>query len=320
MKAAAALLVGLATLVAAPLVHAGGAEDEARRTFEEGLEAERNGQASACGKFRKALELIREVGPLKKVKECDVRDGKLLLARAKLEELIARWPVQDAELEGFKTELAAVRGRIAHVDLALAAGAPPGTKARIDSKPVDVPATSVELDPGEHEILVEVPSKPIERTTVTLGDGENKSLTIPLAEPRSTEGPTPPTPHPAEAKGGLGGLGIAGIVIAGVGVGAFVGAGVTGGLVLSKSDEFDACKKTSCPDLQALKSDGDTLLIANGVLFGVGIAGVGLGATLLVIDLATGPSDESSQSGLRPAPSAARLRVRPTGADFTVSF
>jgi hypothetical protein len=319
MKAAAALLVGLATLVAAPLAHAGGAEDEARRTFEEGLEAERKGQASACGKFRKALELIREVGPLKKVKECDVRDGKLLLARAKLEELVARWPAQDAELEGFKAELAAVRGRIAHVDLALAAGAPPGTKARIDSKPVDVPATSVELDPGEHEILVEVPSKPIERTTVTLGDGENKSLTIPLAEPRSTE-PTPPTPHPTEAKGGLGGLGIAGIVIAGVGVGAFVGAGVTGGMVLSKSDEFDTCNNTHCPDLQTLKSEGDTLLIANGVLFGVGIVGVGLGATLLVIDLATGPSDEPSTSGVRPATSAARLRVRPAAADFTVSF
>jgi len=311
MKASPLVAVGLALLLAAPVARAGGAEDDARKTFEEGLEAERNGQASACGKFRKALELIREVGPLKKVKECDAREGKLLLAREKLKELISRWPQQDAELDGFKSELLSVEARIAHIDLTLAPGAPPGVQARVDAKPVAIPSTGIELDPGEHEILVEVPGKAITRRALTLGDGETKTLELPAND---AVAPPPVAPQrPVESsEGGLGGLGIAGIIVGAVGVGAFVGAGVTGGMVLSKKDEFDACNgNASCTKLATLEDDGNTLLVANGVLFGLGIAGVGVGATLLVIDLATGSSDD-------PAP--ATVSVGPTGAKLSVRF
>jgi hypothetical protein len=78
---------------------------------------------------------------------------------------------------------------------------------------------------------------------------------------------------------------IAGIAVAGVGLLGFIGAGVTGGIVLSTEDRL----ATSCPDGQCLSKaaydeaqTGKTLLTVNAVTWGVGIAGVVVGTGLFV--------------------------------------
>jgi hypothetical protein len=311
MKPAAALLATLALALCARVAQAGSAEDEARRAFQEGLTEEQNGRASACGKFRKSLELIREIGPLKKVKECDVRENKLLFAREKLRELVSRWPQQDAELEALKAELSSVEGRIAHLELALRPGAPAGVVARVDAKAVPVPSSDVELDPGEHEVLVDVPGQPMSRSMVTLGDGERKRLEVPAEQK-----PAPPAAGPSRVQpsGGLSGLGIAGLVIGGVGVAGLIGGAVTGGMVLSKQGEFEDCRDRGAPagcDAQAIGDSGDTLLAVNGALFIAGGVVAALGTTLFIIDVVA-PSSEPAAS--------ARVRVGPAGADLVLRF
>ena len=305
-----------ATLLATVPASAGGAEDEARKLFEEGMAAESSGQApEACAKFRQSLGLVREVGPLLKVKDCDLRDGKLVSGEASLRELISRWPQPGPELEALKAELVAVEKRIPRITLKLRQGAPLGVSVRLDGNAVDFPANDRAVDPGKHELSVEVPDRPIDRITVELRDGERKTIEVPAGGPEPVK---PPPPPPPETSSGLGALGIVGIVVGAVGVGGFVGAGVTGKLVLDKQTEFEdqhCGPDDALPDTAAcgtIASDGDTLLIANGVMWGVGIAGVAVGATLLIVDLATG-SDE-------PSATKATLGVRPGYAELTISF
>jgi hypothetical protein len=285
-------------LLAAP-VYAGPAEDAARTTFEEGLAEESRGSAAACEKFRKALELIREVGPLKKVKECDARENKLRAARDKLRELVDRWPVQDAELEGFKTELAAIEDRIPRLTLTAKADAPAGMKVRVDAIVVPLPANELELDPGEHEVLAEADGLPLSRTPVTLAPGERKTLELTMARPTQP----PPTVAPTES-GGLGALGVAGIAIGSVGVAGLIGGAITGGLVLATQSDYEACT-VGCGDLQ---DRGNTLNLVNAVFFVAGAATAVLGGTLLVIDLTRSPTTDSA------------LHLGPGRADWVVRF
>jgi hypothetical protein len=293
---------------------AGGAEDEARKLFEEGSAAEKRGQAAeACAKFRQSLGLVREVGPLLKAKDCDLREGKLVSAEASLRELIARWPEPGPELEALKTELATVEKRVPRLTLKLRDGAP-GVSVRLDGAAVDFPADGRAVDPGKHELSIEVPDRPIERIVIELADGERKTIELPSRAPD----PVKPPPPPPEASSGLGALGIVGIVVGALGVGGFVGAGVTGKLVLDKHDEFESARCSpdqtppAAPGCAALAEEGDTLLVANGVLWGVGIAGVAVGATLLIVDL-VGSSNEPT------APNAT-LGARPGYVELTVRF
>ena len=101
-----ALAFGLScALSSSQNVWAGTAEEEARKSFEQGLALEATQPAEACKSFRKSLEFTRELGPLTKVKECDVREGRLLEGREKLRELTTRLPAEDPELPALKAEL-----------------------------------------------------------------------------------------------------------------------------------------------------------------------------------------------------------------------
>ena len=280
---AAVLLTSLVTLPA----HAT-PEEEGRKLFEEGLAQEARG-AAACENFRKALELIRELGPLSKVKECDVRENKLLGARTKLRELIGRWPEQDAELEGLKQELSAIESRIPRLTLTAKADAPQGMKVRVDGSPVTLPTNDLELDPGEHEVLVDAEGRPLTRIPITLTSGEKQSLELtPQAAPQVVVAEDKPST-----------LGIVGIVIGGVGVAGVIGGAITGGLVLDKQAEYDAYE--ACPEeCVTLKEEGETLILVNGVLFIAGAATAVLGGTLLIIDLAGSESTSSAALQLGP--------------------
>lgn len=306
-----------AALVAAPSVaRAGSAEEDARAALKEGLDAEKAGQLDvACGKYRRALDLIKELGPLKKVKECEVREGKVLAARDKLKELISRWPEPGPELDAFKAELAAVEARVAHLAIDPAPGTPSGTKARVDTRPFDLPLKDVELDPGEHEVLFELPGKPIERATLTLKDGERRTLAAPAPTTEPTDRVPPGVqPPPDGPRSGLSGLGIAGIVIGGLGVGGVIGGAITSPMVLSKKKQFDTCLSDSPGKCGTFADEGNALLRINGALYIAGIGLAAVGGTLLIIDVATMPSSKDE------AAKKATLELSPTGAAVTLSF
>jgi hypothetical protein len=292
--------------------YAGPAEDAARKAFEEGLAEESRGSAAACEKFRKALELIREVGPLKKVKECDVRESRLRSARDKLRELIERWPVQDAELEGFKAELIAVEARIPRLTLTAKPDAPRTMKVRVDGANVTLPANELELDPGEHEVLAEADGLPLLRTPVTLAAGERVSIELPTG-PWESVAPVVVAPPPIS----LTGLGFAGIVVGSVGVAGLIGGAITGGLVLAKDRTYQDCLENPQCDTKTADDQqrgGKRLLVANGALLIAGAATAALGGTLLIVDLVRSPDEEASGR------SESALHIGPTHVEWLVRF
>jgi hypothetical protein len=311
MRYALPFVLCLLSSVASP-AWAGTAEEEARKNFEEGLALESTQPEAACVSFRKSLEFTRELGPLTKVKECDVREGRLLEAREKLRELTSRLLQEDPDLPALKEELIRVEARIARVEIVLNPELKVGVRVTLDAKPVTVPG-GVEVDPRAHELVVETEGKPVERSTLTLTDGETKRVQVPSDELLRQV----PVPGPTREEG-ITGLGIAGVVIGSAGVAGLIGGAITGGLVLSKRDEFEDCKSgtpAGC-DPVALKSTGDTLLIANGALLIGGGVLTAIGATLFIVDLASAPSDETPTES---APSVA-LHVGLTSASFGLSF
>jgi hypothetical protein len=307
-----AIFVGLCCLALAHshVAAAGTAEEEARKNFVEGLALEATQPAEACKAFRKALEFTRELGPLTKVKECDVRDGRLLEAREKLTELTARLPPEDPELPALQAELVSIEARIARVEITLRPKVTAVVRVMLDGASVAVPST-VAVNPGSHELVVETEGRPVERTTLTLGDGEATQLLIPSeAALRPLPGPTLPPPEE-----GLTALGFVGIAVGSVGVAGLIGGAVTGGILLSDESEFTRCRDDGEPagcDAEALAQSAESLLTVNGALFIAGGALAAIGATLVVVDLAMGPSDE-------PPPRAA-LRVGPSSASFQLAF
>ncbi len=266
-------------------------EEGARQAFEKGLADEAAGRgAEACESFRRSLSLVRELGPLRKSTDCDIKDGRLIAARSALDELISRWPRAGAELEALKQERASVGARIAKLTLTLQPGAV--ATVRVDGKSVPLPSTT-ELDPGEHEIAVDEASKPVNRIAVHLKEGQVRTLTLP-------EEPVAPVETPSAGPSGLLIGGIIGVSLGGLGL---IGAGVTGGLVLAKDADHEACDPTTCAELA---EEGDTLLSANTALWIVGLATGAVGATLLIVEAASG--------------SVAEVTVGPASASFTLRF
>jgi hypothetical protein len=251
------------------------AEDRAREAFSRGLELEGRGDVvAACAAFRESLTFVRELGPVRKVSQCDSRDGRIVAAADGLEELLTRLPPDAADRPAIITELAALNQRVATLRLAFRADAPPGLAVRVDGQPVVGGAGAIELDPGDHEISISAHNAPAKTIRVSLAEGQSSTIEVPPAEAAPVE--------KSDA------LKIAGFSVGAVGVGALIGAAVTGGLVLAKDAEYDTCAPAACA---GLKEDGDRLLIVNGVLWGVAIAAIGTGATLLIVDaVADGPS------------------------------
>lgn len=292
-------------VLAASDAHAGTPEEDARQALMEGLEAEKNG-GSGCEKFRVALGLIRELGPLLKVKECDLREGKLVAAKGKLTELIANWREADGNVEKFKAELAEVERKLARVSVALATDAPAGVRVRIDGNAVAVPTVDLELDPGEHEMLVEVPGRPLTRTLLDFAEGERPSIVVPQ---KAESGPDPKPPI-EDADGGSGLL-IGGITLSAVGgVGLVVG-GVLIGLASGKSDEIATlCGEDTPPPAcdgdpalaNALVSEGETFATGAYVGFGIGGAALATGLILAIVGATSSSQPTRGAFWIAPAP------------------
>ncbi len=166
------------------------------------------------------------------------------------------------------------------------------------SVPKDDWGKQLPFDPGPVDVLLETDGMPAVSEKLTLGKGERKTLDLAVAEPK-VDVPPPPPPE-KEDGGGVSGLMIGALVLGGVGVAGMVTFGVAGGLSLSTYSEVeDKCSAqpggrcSSAADLETIDKGEQQQLIANiGLIVGaVGLAG---GATLLIVDLASGGSGEAS--------------------------
>jgi hypothetical protein len=151
--------------------------------------------------------------------------------------------------------------------------------------------TSVPVDPGPHKFRYELPNGKSVEDDVLIAEGEKDrvlrvkvpSATVTAAGP---EGSGPATPEHPAAKGG--GPGPVPWIIGAVGLASLVGFGIIEIPIQSQySDLVNGCGKTqSCtPD----QTNAVTSLYAPAaVLLGVGIVGVAVSATWLIVSAVTG--------------------------------
>jgi hypothetical protein len=190
-RVARAAAFACAALALAPIASAQPltAEDRAREAFTRGLDLEARGDGpGACAAFRESLTFVRELGPVRKVAQCDARDGRVLAAAEGLRELLSRLPAEAADRAAIEAELAAAEARVAKLRLAVRADAPPALVVRVDGKTVTPGARAIDLDPGEHEIAVSAHNAPPKLVRVALAEGQTSTVEVP---PASDDVPRP---------------------------------------------------------------------------------------------------------------------------------
>lgn len=285
------LLFAAALLAQAAPSWAQTAEEQARAAFAEGVAAEKDGRGEdACAAYARSLGFVRELGPLTKVARCHEARGELDAARAAFRELVQRLPKDAPERPDAERASAEIELRMPRVSLRF--GAPEPASILIDGRKISSPYVGLSLDPGEHEVVFERAGKSLRRQLSLV---ERQRGEVDLSGRPSAPDAAPRFPS---------GLGIGGFVSGGVGLAALAGAIATGVLSLDKEAAYDACTG-GC---QALADEGDMLLVANGVLWGVTIAGLGTGLTLVLVDALSGSSEP--RTALTIGPSGASLRVR----------
>jgi hypothetical protein len=277
-----------------------------------GTEGTRLADAGDCngaiGKLEAAEKLYHAPTTLDRLGECQISVGHIVAGTEDLNRVVreplaaSAPPVFAAAQKRAQKALAAAVPRIGslkiHVD------GPSADKLSTLSISVDgvaVPSALLDADrptdPGSHEVSVAAPGYKTETTTVAVREGGESAVQLKLevdpnavaaspvaAPPAVVVAPASP-PGPAQApppKTTERGIAIAGFVVGGVGL---VVGSVFGILALGTKSTLDSkCVSKTCPPDQQSNIDSlSTKATVSTVGFGVGIAGVAVGAILLGI-------------------------------------
>lgn len=263
---------------------------EAETLFREGRALLEAGQPErACDHFRQSLSLAKVANTLFNVAQCDAADSELLRSLARLREGFRLLPADDDRRPLVQERIEALDARLPRVTVVLGRGAPGGTSVTLDGDPVDTMSpTPLALDPGEHVIEITALGHEVATTRFRVGESERRRVEVAPGPPLTLAEPPPnrlsappviePSPSPDEA------LLTAGWISLAVGGAGVVAAAVTGGLLVDR----DARIRQLCPggtcSLEGRRAieGAEPLLVGNAVSWGLGIAGVGLGAALFV--------------------------------------
>jgi len=284
-----------------------GDNQQAESLFREGREAvDRGDYTTGCAKFAESLRLTQRPGPLLNLANCEEHQGRFVSALAHWTDGIALLPANDERVVAARQRVEALSRRIPRITIVLASSAPDGATVTLDGAPVSRAALGVPqpMDLGEHVVVAAAPGHTDARSTLILGEGERREITVTPGMPAVAPPPvlTPPPivapPPPPSSDGAR----TAGFVIGGVGlVGVVVGA-ITGGMTIGKKSTVDKeCDANRCTGLTArdAATAGKTLSTVSTVAFIAG--GVGLAAGVVLV-LTSGP---------RRAPTTAVLGAMP---------
>ncbi len=306
----AAVAAGFFLATAALCARPGHAQDGGT-LYRAGVEAYGRGDYDvACRQFAESHRVDAKSAPLYMLGRCQERRGRLATAMGHFEQVLALPGVDAATRDHAQRELDSLRARVPKLVVAVGPDAPAGMKATLDGSPIALGAP-VPVDPGQHQVDITAPSSLPQRNVVEAVEAQTVTVTAALRPDVAASQPPPAapsaaTPPPAVAPDASGGstLRTAGFVAGGVGIAALGVATVTGILVLDRSSTFDD-PASSPSQREDARSAGETLIAVNWVGWAVGLAGVGLGAALLI------GSAGGAGSSARPS---ARISLVPGGA------
>lgn len=285
-----ALGLALTLVAAAPPTHAEDAHDaawlfqEGRRLFEE------NNLSEACEHFRKSNELEPRVGTALNLARCEEKRGHLAAALAawNASAELAR-EFSDERLDMAKEHVSSLERRVPRLTIVAPPDAPTGSKLRVMSpntppreEPLDV--GSLRVDVGTTTVVVEAPGHRSLLREVTLAEGQDETLSLPLGEPLG--GPLSNGPSDAGAGDDMR---LAGWIVGGVGVGVLAVGGILGFLAKSKLDDSNeaGCEVdgTDCTDRRGVDLRDEAISFASGstALFVIGGLATATGVTLILV-------------------------------------
>jgi hypothetical protein len=283
---------------------------EGRRLMAEGSVAQ------ACQKFEASQKLDPGVGTSLNLAECYERSGRTASAWAQFREAISlARAIGSAEREQLARERAdALEKRLARLTITVEGEAPSGLEVRRDGARLD-PAElgiAIPVDPGTHAVTASAPGRADFTTSVEVqGDGAQAAVKIPALAAATSE-PEPAAPEAAagvEVSSSSGSSQktvaaiVAGVGLAGVGVGSYFG--------LTAASTWDDAK-SKCTDYpygcgsegKSLADDARTQATMSTVGLGVGLALVTAGAVLW---FTAGPSKpEATSFGIGPSGAAVK--------------
>ena len=258
--------------------------EQAQSLFVEGRAAmERGDFPTACARFSASLALMTRASTLLNLAQCETHEGQLVNAAKHSSQGIDLLPADDERLAISKERAAALARRLSHLTVKLTATAPPGTRVEVDSVDTGVAALLAGLpeNPGRHVIVLFVPGQADQRSTVDLAEGDARTVTLTVQEIAVAEGA-----KPGVGKGSSGSRKrTVGFILGGIGVAGLVAAGVTGGLLVSRHSAIT----TDCPGKVCSSAGLDLIAstkplnVVNGVAWGVGLAGLAGGVVLVVL-------------------------------------
>jgi hypothetical protein len=284
----------------------------AQALFDKGVaDLEAGRPETACPAFTESQRLDPRPGTLFALADCEAALGKIASALGHYHEYlgwVSRLADDDRARHAERVELAraqveALQSKVPTLVLALSASAPAGTVIERDGVVLQGAALGVALpiDPGEHVVVTRTPGQPEERLTLSIAAGDAKRLELPFrpAPPPSTAPapapvvePTarPPEPQAPPSDDGGDSQRTLGYVAGGVGLVGLVVGSVTGLLVLDRKATVDAeCVNHACTKEGKQAADsGQSLAAVSTIAFGVGLAGLATGVTLVL----TAPGDQ----------------------------
>jgi hypothetical protein len=298
--------------------HVAYAQDGSRgeSLYEAGVQAYAQGDlATACPSFKQSFEADAQSAPLFMLAKCEERQGRIASALDHFEQVIQRGGLDPELTSQAANAVVALSPRVPRVTITRGA-APASAVAKVDGVIFTVDARPIPIDPGAHELLVVSPAHAPRTETFTIKESESLTVEMKVGAPLAVDAPPPRVPRNSPPAEGSDGLWIAGWTVGGIGLAAFAVAGVTGGLIL------DACEGSIGCEGRTPDDPGDGLLVANGVGWGVGIAGVATGATLLIIAAVADSEVESDGQSQNVDAPALSLVSGPgdAGAGLVVSF
>jgi hypothetical protein len=278
---APALGAALATVFSGASARADGVDPAgAEAVFLQGRTAMDAGHfEEACSKFAESERLDPAAGTLMNLATCEEKVGRLASAWQHWREAIDLLPAGDDRRAFARGRVDELEKRLPHLMVKLA-GQSDGARVLRDGVELGAASRGVQLpvDPGAHEVTVEMPGHRSETVTIVLGEAEHKSVEVHAGEvePAAIGGAVPTS---------RGGMRTLGWVLGSVGVASSVTAAVTSVLLVKDKSTADAnCPNKTCVNQKGLDavSQGKTLTVVNAAAFAVGAAGLGLGAYLVL--------------------------------------
>lgn len=315
MRLLSTAVIAALLLAAAPARADDEPKTRAQTLFQRGLAAMDGGDAArGCGMLRESLGLFAVPNTLFLVAQCDEQEGKLGTALAHWKRGLSLLDAKDKRAAKAKEQIAALDAKAPRLRVVLPAGqaAPQLTLDGADLDPAALEAPLV-VDPGKHVLRVRAPGREDRTHEVTLAAGERTEIVAalgpvasgptapPKVDPPRVEPPRvepPKVDPPREASAGAG-LRAGGYVTLGVAGAAFVVAGITGGMILSRKAEAESGLPGKCTQQgsswvcdKGYYTDSvlptKSLLTPNTIAWGVGLAAAATGAALVIVGVRAG--------------------------------